>query len=257
LLKYSLGSAFNPIDNLAMLSSFHGKKGGHSGAFIFSTHDKRFVIKTITAKEKILLLNKLLPDYLQRILSKNSCLVRIVGIFMLQCSGNYSTNLMVMEQVGPGLHANFRYDIKGSKANRRNWSASLASESSVILKDNDFEDMVGRLSLRLADRDRLISAVAADSRMLASHGIMDYSLLITKVTHYNLESNVKYAYSTADQDEAVVLIAMIDILQQYDLSKKLETYWKQISRCQRYEQLSSIEPHSYSKRLIDFCQTIA
>jgi hypothetical protein len=216
----------------------------------------RFVIKTITAKEKILLVNKLLPDYLQRILSKNTCLVRILGIYMLQCSGNYSTNLMVMEQVGPGLNSNIRYDIKGSKANRRKWTPKMEFEASVVLKDNDFEDMVGSLSLQLADRDRLISAVAADSRMLASHGIMDYSLLITKVTHHHLENNVKYAYSTSDQGEEVVLIAMIDILQLYDMSKKLETCWKRMTQCQKYENLSSIEPHDYSERLIDFCQTI-
>mmetsp|Transcript_5320 Transcript_5320/g.9757 ORF Transcript_5320/g.9757 Transcript_5320/m.9757 type:complete len:267 (-) Transcript_5320:22-822(-) len=251
-------NAFNPIENLIMLNSFKGKQGGKSGAFLYSTHDRKFIIKTISSEEKLLLLNKLLPDYVCRVMSNNTCLVRILGVYMLQSYGNYSTNLMVMEQVGPGLQYNIKYDIKGSKSNRRILlSPNQLMEASLILKDNDFEDMVGSLNLNIADRDRLIRSVEADSLMLARHGIMDYSLLIAKVPcHFDLSRSLKYAYSTTESDDEIVLVAMIDILQQFTISKRVENYWKRMTRCQKNENVSSIEPLMYSKRLVEFCQTI-
>lgn len=178
---------------------------------------------------------------------------------MLQCCGGYSTNLLVMEQVGAGLQHQIRFDIKGSKTNRRmNLNPNKPLEASIILKDNDFEDMVGSLCLNIGDKERMIQTVKDDSSMLASHGIMDYSLLISKVpAHYDLTRSLKYAYSTSETDEEVVLIAMIDILQEYNFSKRMESYWKRVTRCQKYESMSSIEPSMYSKRLVEFCQTIS
>jgi hypothetical protein len=244
---------------LATLSNFSGKEGGRSGAFIYNTYDRRFVIKTITADEKLLLLNKLLPDYLTRVYSKDTCLVRILGVYMLQCIGNYSTNLMVMEQVGPGLRNNLRYDIKGSSVNRRMLhNHDLLLQNSIILKDNDFEELVGTLNLEVSEKARLVSAVRADSAMLASHGIMDYSLLIQNIpmfTDFRLIG--KYAYSLADNDDAVVLIAMIDILQEYTFSKKIEGYWKRMSRCRRSTEVSSIDPKKYAIRIVEFCEGVS
>jgi hypothetical protein len=223
-----------------------GSPGGRSGSFVYTTHDNRFVIKTISASEKLTLLNRLLPSYIAQVFSGDSALAKILGVFQVQCVGNYCTNIVLMENVS--LPKSEIFDLKGSSFHRE-------SESKVGL-DINFSLEIGSLELDSEDAQRLLRRVFQDSRMLASCNIMDYSLLVT-VTYGELPPNLKsqHIYRSSKKGQSY-LIAVIDILQEYNFSKKVETFWKHKVKRVPLESLSSVEPKHYSARFIEFLSKI-
>lgn len=57
---------------------------GKSGSFMFQSHDKRFIIKTMNRSEQQVML-KILPSYMSYLLkNKNSLIARIYGIFTVR-----------------------------------------------------------------------------------------------------------------------------------------------------------------------------
>lgn len=225
-------------------------KGGSSGAFIYTTHDARLVLKTISTKEKLVLLNTLLNDYVDRALSKDSTMVRILGVFQVQCVGNYSTNLVLMENVSTIYQVVARYDLKGSTFGRRNLSGK------GIGKDCNFIETVNKLSIVDADSYRLMQRLAKDAAMLARHNLMDYSLLVTICKGDEPRTGLdRYIYRSTKPGE-FYMIALIDFLQQYNYSRRLENWWKRCTNRVERESISVIEPSAYYLRFMKFIESI-
>jgi 1-phosphatidylinositol-4-phosphate 5-kinase len=213
---------------------------------VYTTYDGRFVIKTISTEEKLTLLNRLLSGYLERVMTGDSALVRVLGVFQVQCVGNYATNLLLMHNVSLTKHFTGRYDLKGSTYSRANFDIS----SLRVGLDTNFLREVGRLDLDPQDAERLLRRVTLDSAMLSSKNIMDYSLLVTVCTCE--PRHLKHYIYRSSKKGLVYLIAVIDILQEYNLQKKAETCWKTEVKRVALSSLSSVEPELYAARLIAF-----
>eukprot|EP00359_Climacostomum_virens_P006871 CAMPEP_0204916506 /NCGR_PEP_ID=MMETSP1397-20131031/14295_1 /ASSEMBLY_ACC=CAM_ASM_000891 /TAXON_ID=49980 /ORGANISM="Climacostomum Climacostomum virens, Strain Stock W-24" /LENGTH=523 /DNA_ID=CAMNT_0052089019 /DNA_START=265 /DNA_END=1836 /DNA_ORIENTATION=- len=246
----ALTHALNPLKNFVSLEKLLGMKGGSSGAIVYTTHDSRFVIKSITTQEKLVLLNRLLEGYIERISSNDSALVRIIGVYQIQCINNYSTNLMVMENVSLSRSRTSKFDLKGSIYKR-------ASESpQAIGKDCDFLTRVGVLDLEEKDRAKLLSRLSKDCSLLLRHSLMDYSLLVTVCEGEvpgTLSSN--YLYMSKKKGEFYI-IALIDFFQEYNFNKKLETLLKNKIKKIPLPDLSSVEPSAYHERFTKFVARI-
>jgi len=102
---------------------FHAGEGtGKSGSFFFFSHDKRFIIKTITKSELDTFL-VIMKDYIEHF-KKNpkSLIVKIIGVFTVKRSGMGEVHTIVMEntlQIQELDRLKFVYDLKGSKIGRR------------------------------------------------------------------------------------------------------------------------------------------
>ncbi|TDH67654.1 hypothetical protein CCR75_002844 [Bremia lactucae] len=178
---------------------------GASGAFMFFSADGSLIVKS-TSKDECSFLRSIAHDYADY-LCKNprSLLLRFYGCHCLELYGKQFSfvvmaNLFDTDQV---IHS--RYDIKGSWVNRHgdlpkrgkkvtcrhcnrkylyqnsapenaNCTVRLGGhEPNVVLKDSD---LTQKLNL---DRDvaiELYQQLSADSHLLCSFGIMDYSLLM-------------------------------------------------------------------------------
>jgi hypothetical protein len=228
-----------------MLESLVEIKGGRSGAFVYTTYDGKLVIKTISTEEKLTLLNRLLPGYLERAMTGDSALVRVLGVFQVQCVGNYATNLLLMHNVSLTKHC--RYDLKGSTYSR----ATLDISSLSVGLDTNFLNEVGRLDLDPQDAEKLVRRVTLDSAMLSSKNVMDYSLLVTVSSGEPCAHQPHYIYRSSRKGP-VYLIAVIDILQDYNFRKKAETLWKVKVLRVPLSSLSSVEPEFYAARLLMF-----
>ena len=70
--------------------------GGKSGSFFFFTQDKQFIIKTMTKKEKEILM-KLLPNQVRYLLETGgkSLISRVYGIYKVKCQGMKSIYLFL------------------------------------------------------------------------------------------------------------------------------------------------------------------
>lgn len=89
-----------------------------SGAQLFFTADKNFILKTATKKEVDYLLIKVLPQLITNMDAKRSTLiVEIIGVY----SFNKNYHLIIMRNIFPGGSSNIvrKFDLKGSITNRR------------------------------------------------------------------------------------------------------------------------------------------
>jgi len=92
-----------------------------------------------------------------------------------------------------------------------------------------------------------VKQLREDIQFLASHNIMDYSLLISfSEEHSHLHNTVEL------KDGSYCTVGLIDYLQEYSIVKRMEGALKGIFRNQT--ELSSVDTQAYSKRLLDFVE---
>mmetsp|Transcript_11956 Transcript_11956/g.22890 ORF Transcript_11956/g.22890 Transcript_11956/m.22890 type:complete len:470 (-) Transcript_11956:87-1496(-) len=249
--------AFHPAKNMMKLNNLD-ERGGRSGSFVYRTYDSRFIIKTISSKEKVLMLNTLLENYIARVMNRDSMLVRILGVFMLQCIDNFSVDLLIMENIScVDRLPIFKVDLKGSTLGRLDNKTGLPrSPSENFMKDVDFLNQVEKLNLEDEDAERFVGAVEKDVRMLVQHGIMDYSLFGTYFIDQELPTDNKYCFRHKGKPGCFYALGIIDILQGYNSNKKCEHWLKRIFKRASPDALSSVNPLKYGERFLRFCNTI-
>jgi hypothetical protein len=152
-----------------------------------------------------------------------------------------------MENVSFDDNVSAKFDLKGSSYRRY-------SEGSLGL-DTNFQSEIGSLELDREDAESLLRRGTKDSLMLARNNIMDYSFLVTVMSAAPVLISPHHIYRSSRKD-CFYLISMIDILQEYDFSKKLETYWKTNVKRVPLSSLSSVEPRLYSERLLAFLNKV-
>jgi len=81
-----------------------------------------------------------------------------------------------------------KYDLKGSTLNRE-IEIDLENIQKIVMKDNNFEDIEKCLLLEESDIVRLNKIVREDATFLKDLDIMDYSLLVVKISLNQKEVN--------------------------------------------------------------------
>jgi len=177
------------------------------------------------------------------------------------------------------------YDLKGSWM-KREVSLSERSSRTKTLKDVNFLKLKRKEPLTLAENDRyfIIRTLQCDSEFLRSQNIMDYSLLLAiekvkmksdlvNVTQESFESvtlrrkrvksissyrdKVENRYAVNSEDgKHKYHIAVIDYLQEWNGSKKLERLLKITFKHADPQGLSAIEPEPYQKRFMRFMRNV-
>uniref|UniRef100_A0A6B2L6A1 PIPK domain-containing protein n=1 Tax=Arcella intermedia TaxID=1963864 RepID=A0A6B2L6A1_9EUKA len=246
---------------------------GKSGSFFVFSPDKKLIIKTIPEHE-FSSMKHLIKDYYEHLMKNpDSLLIRLLGAFSLTFVHTkvyiiFMANLFTMP-----VHE--KYDLKGS------WVARTASESSSVKKDNDFTSTI------LMDAEHakfFVNQIRADTAVLCKHNIMDYSLLLGVIPRNKKDNNKKLKNSSAisledlsTRDEENVdlesepertsplprttftspdgelsyVISIIDILQTYNLDKRMERITKVYALCKDKQGLSVQEPEVYRSRFVE------
>jgi hypothetical protein len=74
-----------------------GEGAGKSGSFFFFSHDRKYIIKTMTGAEIEVML-KILPNYIEHLRkTPNSLIAKIFGIFTIEKDGFGKVHVMLME----------------------------------------------------------------------------------------------------------------------------------------------------------------
>ena len=248
----------------AMVGNF--SEGGGGGFFFFSA-DRRFLLKSVTQSEKKKVL-RMLPDYCEYLKrAPGSLLSRFYGCYSLTMFGQ-TVHFVVMESLfagAPPLHE--KYDLKGSWVDRHRAGAGPR-------KDNDLTSSV-RLPAAVATRMR--AQCAEDVRLLRDLNIMDYSLLLG--VHYRARGGGGGGEAAGDDEgtaataaveaarppprahphphafagaEAEYYLCVIDLLQEWDVGKRLER-WAKVALCCLWRDrqgMSAVEPDHYARRFL-------
>ncbi|KAG7402041.1 phosphatidylinositol-4-phosphate 5-kinase-like protein 1 [Phytophthora boehmeriae] len=194
---------------------------GRSGAFVFNTCDRKYLVKSTTSKEKDVLL-RLLPSYMHYLKwNPETLLPRFFGFHAMKMYGQIFYFIVMGNFLSTTEVIHRRYDIKGSWEDR-NAPACVLGEKyrcskcnrfftfggapgepcflpgeehypDITLRDNDLKK---RLKLEPRTATMLLKQLTRDSNFLASAGIMDYSLLIgTHYSHFTITTEYKRGLS--------------------------------------------------------------
>ena len=161
----SLGSSSGDYRSLSTNSK--------SGEFFFLSQDKKYLVKTISEDEGLLLF-RMLPGYQNHIHSTpTSLIVRFAGLYSVTVAGGGLRYFIIMKSVfDPAVEIHSHYDLKGSLHHRK----KKKDESTG--KDEDWIQDKMQLSPSERKRQEMLEAHEADVQFLQEHGVMDYSVLV-------------------------------------------------------------------------------
>lgn len=216
-------------------------EGGKSGAIIFFTFSQEFVIKSISRAEKKVLF-KILHRYIERIEYSKSRLARIIGVFQLK---PINQDFIIMENIVSNSQNAVIFDIKGSLLDRfvQGNFDYFEPPYGRVLKDINLHESGFKFHISPTEKEKIINELNKDFEMLATFGIMDYSVLIA-FYRSGIKSKTRYDISGI---EDVYSIGIIDFLQIYNIKKKSENYFKKMIF--RNTEISSEKPKIYRERI--------
>ncbi|KAG5180735.1 hypothetical protein JKP88DRAFT_323323 [Tribonema minus] len=148
--------------------------------FFFSS-DGRYMVKTMSDTE-VASFMALLPHYAEHLRTHSaSLLTRFLGLYRVTTAAGAAATFVVAANIfyePPGVELVERYDLKGSRVGRRTRKTpGQQVKTTTVLKDLDLAE-TGRMRIGRRQKEALMSALRADAAFLASHDLMDYSLLV-------------------------------------------------------------------------------
>eukprot|EP00927_Polykrikos_kofoidii_P036586 TRINITY_DN30886_c0_g1_i2.p1 TRINITY_DN30886_c0_g1~~TRINITY_DN30886_c0_g1_i2.p1 ORF type:complete len:1002 (-),score=161.67 TRINITY_DN30886_c0_g1_i2:292-3297(-) len=224
-----------------------------SGEFFYFSSDRRFLVKTVSEKESMLLLS-MLPAYrkhLRRL--PRSLIVRYAGLFRMKISDVATVYFTVMANVwDTAYQVQETYDVKGSMHNRKK------KEGESTGKDLDWISDGKRLDVPSTVLAEACALHEEDSRFLEEFQVMDYSVLIGIHKCEKQPSGTEFKAGWRDPDRgimassggAIYFVGIIDFLISYHTMKKAEHLIHAIKG--HGEDASCVDPHTYAKRQVRF-----
>ena len=189
--------------------------GGKSGLFFYKTTDDRFVLKQMSRFEYQAFLD-FAPHYFEYLKKSSqnegkSLLGKILGVYKVGFKNSLSNSgmsmeFLIMENLFYNKKISRSYDLKGSVRNRLILEDG-GQQGAVLLDENLLRVSCERpLYVNETDKNSLNQAIKRDATFLASHRMMDYSLLV----------------GICDEN-SVLVVGIIDYIRTFTWDKKLET----------------------------------
>lgn len=161
------------------LGLYAKRTSSKSGSSFFYTPNKQFIVKTISKKEAKFF-SKMFLDYYKHVTQSPQTLLCITcGFYTINTSAvEEEIYVIVMKNFFPPekplCHI---FDLKGSTIGRT-VSQNDRKRNDVSLKDLDFIQYYNGIPLLPDEREKFLNALERDCQFLASHEIIDYSLLL-------------------------------------------------------------------------------
>ena len=159
------------------------------------------------------------------------------------------------------------FDLKGNTRNRKLGPKDIGKSKfwmkklnhKAVLRDLNFieinKDIKSMINISQTDVVRLNQIIQKDSLFLEEHNLMDYSLLLAIESKYRINkkppSNLRNQIFSNDLSKCYH-IGVIDFLQNYNLTKKVERCFKQIIAEDKIKSVAAAPPQLYAKRFRDF-----
>ncbi|KAJ9544018.1 hypothetical protein OSB04_023725 [Centaurea solstitialis] len=259
---------------------------GKSGSFFYLTHDDRYMIKTIKKAEVKAILRMLSAYYNHFRVFEHTLLTKFYGLHCVKLTGpaQKKVRFIIMGNLfctDYTIHR--RFDLKGSSLGRLTDKPESEIQTTTILKDLDLNFMFRLQKTWIQEFRRQIDR---DCDFLEQERIMDYSLLVGlhfkdtndfisdngdppidyasdpggSILGINMHAQVERMERKNEMEligeptgvcyDVVMFFGIIDILQDYDITKKLEHAYKSF----QYDptSISAVDPRQYSRRFRDF-----
>ena len=183
-LRRKCGVSERFVESLSRCAKWDSK-GGKTKSLFLKTLDDRFVIKSLQEVE-LKAFTKFAPDYFAFCAQSlfhgvPSVIAKMFGLFQVELRNpsngiEFSSYLLVMENLFYSRSPTRKFDLKGSMRNRKIESTGLPDE--VLLDENLVETIFEKpLFVREHARKLLKASVWNDTMWLCRQNVMDYSLM--------------------------------------------------------------------------------
>ncbi|KAI4719314.1 hypothetical protein E4T48_04435 [Aureobasidium sp. EXF-10727] len=215
-LRRKCGVSDRFVESLSRCAKWDSK-GGKTKSLFLKTLDDRFVIKSLQEVE-LKAFTKFAPDYFAFCAQSlfhgvPSVIAKMFGLFQVELRNpsngvEFSSYLLVMENLFYSRNPTRKFDLKGSMRNRKIESTGLPDE--VLLDENLVETIFEKpLFVREHARKLLKASVWNDTMWLCRQNVMDYSLM-----------------AGFDDEKKQLVVGIIDCIRTYTWDKKLESWIK-------------------------------
>tara|TARA_B100001093_G_scaffold487591_1_gene524007 strand:+ start:10378 stop:11289 length:912 start_codon:yes stop_codon:yes gene_type:complete len=231
---------------------------GKSGMKMWFSKTGYFFIKEMTKGDK-LSLKKLMNDYIMYMrINKNSLLPKFYGIYKKN-----NIVYVIQKNLNPYKNGTWVFDLKGSHRRRTVLNYTIKK----IGKDNNFGDS----KIFINNAKKIKKQMKKDTTFLKKHNLMDYSLLLCMRTKPVKEKDWKIwgkgnfccdmkGPGPSKKTPININMGIIDILQKYNIKKKMESVFKSkrhfIRTKRSSSEVSAIDSESYKERFDDFMDGI-
>ena len=171
-----------PMNNQAGIKESEGK----GGSFFVNSDDNEFSLKTLTYNEAELIRGILLHELAEYLSQNNDSIIgRIYGMYKISNKSGFFKEdelyFILMKNVIGSFNDNLicKYDLKGSSLNRK---VDLGEFVQNVMKDNNFKDIEQVLFLNNQNAQKLLNIATKDANFFANMKVMDYSLLVAKIS---------------------------------------------------------------------------
>ncbi|KAK3240468.1 hypothetical protein CYMTET_49688 [Cymbomonas tetramitiformis] len=278
---------------LASVSQFQGDFAageGKGGSLFLTTSDKKYILKTVKKNERANL-HSMMQDYARYVIAHPATLLPwFLGYYTLNVNEREVTVVIMPNLLPPGFKVHGRYDLKGSLINR---AVGKAPEAGETLKDVDWLNRKRTANLSRVDELAIVQQLRLDAAFLAQHNLMDQSLFLgvhrtSWVSRFRSFAHLLRCTAVGEQrhsplrfhsfqgglpslyGDEIFYIGIIDVLQDYDFSKKAENAIKRLRGSGgksiseerepnlqdfaiRHNQLhSAVAPQVYEARFVEF-----
>ncbi|KAL5209678.1 hypothetical protein ABZP36_005301 [Zizania latifolia] len=245
---------------------------GKSGSCFFITQDDRFMIKTVK-KSEVKVLIRMLRSYYERVRQyKSTLLTRFYGTHCIKQAGCPKVRFIIMGNFCRSEYKiHRRFDLKGSSHGRTIDKTEQKIDETTTLKDLDlqyafllqrfwYEELMNLMWIFLANVNCgnyfvLLPPPSDIRKPLIQLGInMPAQAEFSSKKIFNkFLLNERHLFITSPSGgscDVYLFFGIIDILQDYDITKKLEHAYKSFQvnpGC-----ISAVDPKLYSRRFQDF-----
>jgi len=248
-----------------------------AGSFFFFSKDKSIIIKTIPEIELNKLLSNLKKYHEHFKTYPDTYIAKVLGVYTFERgdSSGEKVNLIMMKNLCgfPSRFVERTYDMKGSRFDRQVIKGEQIEKATPemlrgqVLKDLDFEQFEKHMFVENRAGNKIVEQLKSDVDFLCSCKLIDYSLILFKINIGKYESekkaneesiqlfkdidiSKKIIASNKAGEEGVIYyrLGIIDYLQPYNLKKKVEKWWKKISKRNLSLDTSTQDPQTYARR---------
>ncbi|ERL88511.1 phosphatidylinositol 5-phosphate 4-kinase type-2 alpha isoform X2 [Dendroctonus ponderosae] len=151
---------------------------GKSGAKLYQSYDKIFIIKTMTSEE-VERMHSFLKHYHPYIVERHgkTLLPQYLGMYRLTVDSAEHYIVVMRNVFSNHLSTHRKFDLKGSTVDREA-SEKEREKELPTLKDNDFVNEQMKVYIGEEAKAKLMETLTADVDFLTKLHLMDYSLLL-------------------------------------------------------------------------------
>ncbi|CAN1813626.1 Phosphatidylinositol 4-phosphate 5-kinase 6 [Linum perenne] len=215
---------------------------GKSGSFFYLTNDDRYMIKTMKKAEAKVLI-RMLPAYYNHVRKfENTLVTKYYGLHCVKLPGPNQKKVRFII-IGNLFNSEYaihrRFDLKGSSHGRITSKPESEIDASTTLKDLDLNFLFRLQRVWYQEFCRWPSIKLG----------MNMPARVEKTRRNEGELQL-VGEPTGELYEVILTFGIIDVLQDYDISKKLEHAYKSM----QYDptSISAVDPKQYSRRFRDF-----